>query len=388
MTALKISHKGLFGKALAGIFVMGVIFCPWAAKNSLGAERVELERSHRSRPEWVTRVPETDGEYLYFVGRGSGASSLEAAETDAAADAVRQIVTMIGVDGAFSYDRLRHEAGLLLQDRLTLTGSSPVVGLKRISTYYEKSTVTGSAEQRAYYDSHLLVRFPVGSLNEARVKLEQDATDRVRKAEYLFATGMVQEEAGKHRQACDSYREALCLLDGAPAAFGADPSRRGELRRALETAVFRTGLSSRFLAIETASGEQVTDRESIGKAVFSSLLEEGFIPSTETDISSVAPLPRLHAEYSGAETVRLEQGFWFSLWSASLRLVNPLSGEVILAGEYTAKGFGPDIERAGLDARRKMRLEIFPRFAREARERLDSLLGENSLTEEKLILAR
>lgn len=381
-------HKSPRSGALAGLFVLGVIFCPWAAKNSRCAERVELERSHRSLPEWVTRVPDTDEEHLYFVGRGSGASTLEAAETDAAADAVRQIVTMVGVDGALSYDRLRLEAGLLLQDRLALSGSSPVVGLKRLSTYYEKNTVTGPAGLRTYYDSHLLVRFPLGSLNAARMKLEQETTDRVRKAENLLSSGRGREDSGETRQALDSYREALSLLDGSPAAFGADPAQRAGLRRELETAVFRTGVSSRVLAIETTAGEEVTDRESIGEAVFSSLLEEGFIPSRESALSPMSTLPRLHAEYSRADAARLEQGFWLSLWNASFRLVNPISGEVILACDYTVKGFGPDIERAGLDARRKMRLEVFPRFAREARQRLDSLLVATSFPDEKTFLAR
>ena len=93
--------------------------------------KIQVEKSRRKAPDWTIRVPQADDHYLYFVGRATGARTLEDAESDAAANAIAQIVTAIGVEASFSYDRLRREAELLLEDRLSFSGGSHIIGLER-----------------------------------------------------------------------------------------------------------------------------------------------------------------------------------------------------------------------------------------------------------------
>ena len=103
---------------LVSAVVFSGLFQTASAADSPGQE-IRIETSKRKAPNWVGRVPKADEEYFYFVGRATGLLTLEGAEQDAAADALRQVVAMIGLTPEVSYERLRREAGLLLEDRIS-----------------------------------------------------------------------------------------------------------------------------------------------------------------------------------------------------------------------------------------------------------------------------
>jgi len=373
--------------ALCALWLATVLFClPWA-KNALGSQTVKVERSSRSRPAWVTRVPESDRRWMYFVGRASGEASLEAAEQDAAADAVAQAVAAAGLSAAFSYDRLRSEAGFLLQDRLVLSGVARLEGLKRLETWYEKTTRQDLGVQKTVYEAHLLVRLPQDALEKARMKLEQESSERISLAESLFEQGRHLEEEGDAHGALSLYREALEHLGGPSPTYTAEPSRRDELARELGGAAFHCGLELRTLVLRFDSTDSGPFPEVLRQTLYSSILLEGFTPLTDSAAGAVA-LPRLRAECVPAGMTELEDGFKVCLWNLSLQLSSPVSGELVAAFDYTAKGFGPDEARAAQDGLRKIRLETLTRFARELRERLDLSLGPAPAAGDKLFFAK
>jgi hypothetical protein len=71
----------------------------------------------------------------------------------------------------------------------------------------------------------------------------------------------------------------------------------------------------------------------------------------------------------------LEEGFCFSLWTATISMLDPRDDSVLLSEVYSAKGFGPDPTRAGLDAQRRLRVEVFSKFARQARDKFETSFG-------------
>ncbi|MCE5271999.1 hypothetical protein LLH00_12050 [bacterium] len=373
--------------ALYAALLTAVLFClPWA-KNALCAQTVKVERSARSRPDWVTRVPESDRRWMYFVGRASGEASLEAAEQDAAADAVAQAVAAAGLSAAFSYERLRSEAGFLLQDRLVLSGVARLEGLKRLETWYEKTTRQDAGGRKTAYEAHLLVRLPQDALEKARMKLEQESSERISRAESLLDQGKRMEHEGDIHSALSLYREALEHLGGPSQAYLPEPSRRDELARELGGAAFHSGLELRTLVLRFDSSDSGPFPEVLRQTLYSSILLEGFSPLTDS-AAGAAALPRLRAECVRAGVTALEDGFKVCLWNLSLQLSSPVSGEMVASFDYTAKGFGPDETRATQDGLRKIRLETLPRFARELRERLDLTLGPAPAAGDKFFFAR
>ncbi len=377
------------GKSAAcGALLHIVLFCLPAAKSAWCDQAVSVERSRRSRPEWVTRVPESDNRWMYFVGRSSGAASLEAAEQDAAANAVSQAVTMTGLNARLDYDRLRSEAAILLQDRLVLRGEAVLEGLKRLNVWYEKTTLNGKAGPRTVYEAHLLVRLPLDAVEKARMKLQQESSERINRAGMLLEKGRSLSEEGEIQEALASFREALDLLDYSASAFNPEPAHQDELSRELTQAVFHNGLELRTILMKFDSGTEKSFPAYVSQALYSAILLEGFTPVPDSGSAGALALPRLSGECVRAASNALEDGFRVCLWNVSLSLFNPATGELVLASEYTAKGFGPDEERADLDALRKIRLETAPRFAREMRERLDLMFGPAAAAGDKLFFAR
>jgi hypothetical protein len=366
---------------VAALFFFCILSGP-AGIAATGRDRVE--RSQARAPEWISKVPETDREYLYFVGRATGERSLDAAEQDAAADAIRQIVTLLGVDASFSYDRLRREAELILSDRVTVSGSSVVQGMKRMNTYFEKHTFSLNDTLQTAYDAHLLVRYPVSSLEAEKKKMELESLDRVTQAGEALELGRKLESGGKAGQALLRYREALELTEGTIVFSSAEiAGRRRDLRREALSAAGRLGLGLRLVAVfpvEMGGGVGGSARSDslMTDALASALQQEGFLTEYGSGAAETAYLPRVSASCREVRTQALEAGFWMSLWTASIRLADPRDEEVFYTGVLNAKGFGPDPERAGLDARRKLRAEVFGRFASSARERLDLVLGRQA----------
>ena len=215
--------------------VFGCLFRPGLAAAD-PAPSIKVETSRGKIPKWVNQVPRADEEYFYFVGRATGATTLEDAEQDAAADALRQIVTMIGLTASFSYDRLRREAELLLEDRVSFAGDARVVGLKRLETYYEKVYYHTGDSLITRYNASLLSRYPRQALAREKARVEQEAIQRVKMAGELLAKADRYESENDQAEALDSYLQALQELDSPvifllPHGLGDDQSGAGESDR-------------------------------------------------------------------------------------------------------------------------------------------------------------
>ena len=113
------------------------------------------------------------------------------------------------------------------------------------------------------------------------------------------------------------------------------------------------------------------------EALVNALLNEGFHPERTKQTLRARALPRVVALCREEDSRDLDVGFYFSRWSAAIRVLDPRDDSVLLSEIYSAKGFGADPERAGLDAQRKLRVEVFSRFARMVRDKFDLTFGKD-----------
>ncbi|MBW7995505.1 MAG: hypothetical protein FVQ81_02815 [Candidatus Glassbacteria bacterium] len=362
----------------------GVLCAPaLPAGGRLAGGEIEIQRSHRRAPEWTVRTPDADRTYLYFVGRATNAPSLEAAENDAAADVVRQIVTAIGLEASFNYDRLRSEADVLLADRIELAGNSRIVGLKRIETYYEKQTITGDRSVKTSWNAHVLARYPVESLENETSRLEQLAKARVSTAESQLAESRRMESLGYPHRAWDLVAEALELTG--QLSVLTDPatgSRIAMVRQQLVDRARALSIPLRRVSVgelEFPGGDVPADDggRSIQSALEADLRDEGFGIERSSEAAAAGALPIVSLVVTEETGYKIEPGFHFSRWSAALSISEPGGGSMLFGNVYPLKGFGIDPARAALDAMRKLRTEILPKFAAEAWRHFEcNLAGE------------
>ncbi|MBN2290168.1 MAG: hypothetical protein JXQ83_12610 [Candidatus Glassbacteria bacterium] len=343
--------------------------------------RIRVEASERRAPKWTVKVPAADEEYLYFVGRATGSTTLEGAEQDAAADALRQVVSMIGLSASVSYERLRREAELLLEDRLAFDGEARVAGLKRLETYYQTVYYRTADSLATRYNASLLVRYPRRSLDLEKARMEQEAARRVTMAGELLAEGAGLESASDADRALDCYLQGLKQLAG-PVAILLPAGRRagyGGLRTDLLSAARRLGLGLGWVAVGPVQMSSLDDGRTwqdpqLEASLAEAMLEHGFRPVARAAPAGVFSL--LSARCREEQADNLETGFCLSRWSAAISLLGPDGNTVLVQKVLTAKGFGPDPERAAGDARRRLRDEVFDKFAGEAREELGRTFGQ------------
>ncbi|MFH1068686.1 MAG: hypothetical protein V1794_03600 [Candidatus Glassbacteria bacterium] len=370
------------GRSRTGLYLISSLcaFLVFAAQPSQ-ARTVHQERSHSRPPRWTVMVPDADDTYLYYVGRATGAATLEAAETDAAAEVVRQIVTEVGIEAAFSYERLRNEAGLLLDDRIALAGDSRIVGLKRVETYYLKQVIEEKNSVRTTYDVSLLARFPRESLARETDRLAREASARAAESENRLSAALAFEREGAWDAAWAAI-EAVFDLTGAPApaASGRDALRLAESRRKACEGGRRLSprlrrLTVRPVAVQAAAGEAAAVDEPLTAALENALLEQGFRPDDRDSLAAAGVLPAVEISFTEEETGRLDAGFYLSRWNVSFKVLDPDGRLVLFSEVYTVKGFGTDPQKAVLDARRKLRVEVIEKFSREARDRFNLLFA-------------
>jgi len=326
-------------------------------------------------------VPEADEKHLYFVGRATGARTLEDAESDAAANAIRQIVTAIGVEASFTYDRLRRQADLLLEDRLSVNGGSRIIGLKRMESYYEKQTLNEGDSVRTTFNAHLLVRYPRKSLQTEIARLERESTHRVQIAEKQLAEALRLAESGALDGAYSKLVKVL-ELSSKPGIHLSNAAARRVValeQRAVER-VRELSFMLRRVSVEpveignTHSGEMV-QVSLFTEALENALINEGFQPERTTYSPGAAVVATVKAACREEVVSCLDKDFYLSRWSAAVHMLDPRDDSLLLSGVYSAKGFGPDPIRAGLEAQRKLRIEVFNKFARQARDKFETNFG-------------
>ena len=353
----------------------------------LKADYSVTESSHKKAPEWVTVVPKADKEFYYFVGRASGKNALEDAETDAVADAIRQVVTMIGLDVTVDYDRLRKEAEVILDDRLISRGAARVLGIKVMESYHRRGAEYSAGELRHKYEAAVLIRWPKGELKMERNRLEQDAVARVSSAARLFRQGLDYESKEETFHSLDCFRDALRELDH-PSTFMMPEKitvQYEEIKRMVEDAArrlsFKTGnVSVDQVVISSNENESFARDTAMTESLIAALSERGFFPQrlarNSPDFES-----RVIAEAAIKDEgfTDLEEGFVMSRWSVTVGLVDNLSKDIVVHEVYSVKGFGMNRERAAADALRKVRFETFDRFALDARRQLDQRLSDEEV---------
>jgi hypothetical protein len=358
-----------------GIFSCTFLF-PAGADAGTGRE-IRVETSESKAPKWAGKVPGADEEYLYFVGRATGSLTLEGGEQDAAADALRQVVAMIGLTASLSYERLRREAELLLEDRVSFEGDARVVGLKRLETYYEKILYHTGDSLTTRYNVSLLVRYPRQSLNQEKARLEKEALSRVSMARELLSGGEKYESENDGAEALDRYLQGLRHLDGQVLFFLPVSRYAGfeRLKQSLLASARRLCIEQGLVQIEPVVLSRSDDEQSwqdsqMSAALAEVMLNQGFKPAGRPGNYPQGILPRLSSRCTEEQVDKLGDDFFISRWSVAFGLLHPDENTILVQKVLTAKGFGADPERAGMDARRKLKNEVFPEFAVYARDKM------------------
>jgi hypothetical protein len=157
-----------------------------------------VEQVPDSRPEWISKIPESRDGNMFFRGFRTRASSLDNGNTDARQNAIQQVVEMIGAMGLVDYTKARVEAGIpeddkdfsnYIEDGFKLVARNIAKGMKEVESYHERvmeGNYDGSVKY--YYNYYILISYPEAELKrsvmQAFKEQEQEARrERDKKAE-------------------------------------------------------------------------------------------------------------------------------------------------------------------------------------------------------------
>ncbi len=191
-----------------------------------GSERL-VERSARSRPGWVTQLPQEQG-YFFATGIATGAGSLEEGRAAGIQAAVQDVVNYLGIRSQVHYSETRTELSTRLVNRVTSEGFAQVTKSRPVEMYYERFLVPGTGKTGERFDVYVLLRIPQGMLKEEEQRLKLDRQRRLELAARLLQEGRSHAEGGDVGAALRRWLEAGRLVEG---EWGADA-----LRQAIRTA--------------------------------------------------------------------------------------------------------------------------------------------------------
>ena len=139
------------------LLVLGACATPRGPVGSV----TKVESSDGDRPEWADRVPEDDGDQMFWVGRKSGSGSEDGAVVDAREDCGRQLADYLENTATKVYEKARVETAAgqdlggsirpLVRDAYKAWYAKvKAQGLKTKETYTERWEKIVSADRVAY----------------------------------------------------------------------------------------------------------------------------------------------------------------------------------------------------------------------------------------------
>ena len=179
-----------------------------------GTPDVVKKSSAPQPPRWVLVAPQ-DGQYLYFTGAKSGASSLDEGKAGALATALEQASQFIGVKvtAEGSYTMSTTDSENKARSDVTTSTQGQLRSAQLADAYYEATLRTVGANEIDRYDVWVLVKLPKA---EAEAERERRAKEKAAHATAAFA----QFSQGKSAQTSGDLKTAVFYFKQGAAELG------------------------------------------------------------------------------------------------------------------------------------------------------------------------
>ena len=181
---------------------------------SLGLALLASDALGKGRPEWCTKAPGSDLNYLYFSGFTSSAKSLDDCRGLAESNALNNLVNHFGVtvqsnlssdtrekDGDYTYS---HKVSLEIQGRQV-----PLTGWKVIDTYHKG--------KRKKHDCCALLAYPKSEYAKTQELLKQAEQAKATTAINLYRQGTALLAANNATEALSTFQRAFKSASELPA---------------------------------------------------------------------------------------------------------------------------------------------------------------------------
>jgi len=153
-------------------------------------------------PKWVTKPPQNNESYLYFVGVRSGAATVEEGQRDAIANAVVKLVDYFGIEARRKFEQVRTELTTKITDEFRHASSRV-----HLSSTYIEDWIFRRSDHDGMYEVFVLLRYPRDEFEKEKARQEQayrarqqEMTNRLVRAEHLEKEGRIVDAIAQYLQ--------------------------------------------------------------------------------------------------------------------------------------------------------------------------------------------
>lgn len=136
------------------------------------------------RPSWITKLPKENKKQIYFTGTSSEKYSKKEAEAAAIDDAVRKMVSYMGLEASLFREDIRTEFYSSIQDQLNMKGTANIYGFSVKEKFIEEIKNEWGEK---FYTAHVLVEWPKLQINKEKLLRQSNFNNRIKNAEVLIA---------------------------------------------------------------------------------------------------------------------------------------------------------------------------------------------------------
>jgi len=260
-----------------------------------------IEKSKRKKPEWITVPPEKKG-YYFFIGVAQNQPSLTEGINKAVEEALRQVLTVIGIVVGSKTEIQKQMKGdkyiARMLDEYKEVGRAKVKGhrIKEIYTEEYLDTDTG----KRFYDVYLLLRYSQSEIKKERERIQREQRENRSKAAGILKEAKNFEKNGKILKAYIKYADVLSLLQDQPSIYEYNTALLS-IKRILNSIILKGISKKRKIIIEVISriGEKLYPVEDV-KLIAKIEKGTGTITSSSiTDVSGKADFTISKIKFEG-----------------------------------------------------------------------------------------
>ena len=181
-----------------------VVGCTKSIKNSN-----LIYSSGKQKPIWLTKPPEADSRFLYFVGVNTRAGTLEEGKKSAIQSAVNEIVGYFGIKAKTRYEEKKNEISTEIMDQIVTKGEAKVSGVKLQEMYYEQWK---GERGDHFYNIFILLRYPRSEIEKEKRRIQAEKNRKKNQAREMFNLAGKLVQKGEVASALENYAQALKVL--------------------------------------------------------------------------------------------------------------------------------------------------------------------------------
>lgn len=303
------------------------------------------ETSAPSPPSWKAVHPADDGNFRYFVGIRTGASTLEEGRESAVKDASGQIAGFLKSRVRSEFEETTTQIEQNLKQQISARSTAVVSAARVVAQYHEKTSRIDRGFMAERYDVYVLVSYPKEEVAREMTRQTEEKRAIAGKALGWYRKGMREEETRRYTEARESYLQVISelnVLDEVTPLEGGFVDTAGLLRAAKAKAADLTRRSRRLAIRYKVRGNEESYRQF--NAGFSGAVVSGKIEVGDDDPAY---------EVTGEVSIReggVVMGNYVAYASGSLELRRVADGRIISVIPLQAKGFHRQREMAALNA--------------------------------------